>query len=512
MAELTRKSVAAIKKETTIGVPVAPTGATDFIALQDGGFTLEPAFQELENNELKASIGASKNEKGLEEPSASISHYLRHSGVEGQAPNFGELVESAFGAVVVAGTEYDTAASSTAGSAAARAVIKMPTGEGANFQRGQGLLIKDGTNGRSIRAIHSVSTDDLNLLFNLTAAPASGVNLGKAVLYKPADSGHASLSYWLYRANGAATEMVSGGRVTEMSVDIPAGEYINTEYTLQGAAYYFNPIEITATSKYIDFEVDSGVLAAVLTEQIYKDPTALADEIQSKMSALLGVGESVVVKFVSTGSDAGKFTLTFAGTAVAELHWATGANTANSAKTKLGFANTDDTGALTYKSDNVQSYAAPYTPSYDVASPLVAKNNELLIGGFNDFECVCATQATFTISNEVTNVLCACEESGVAEKLITGRTASLEISAILEKHQVDYFSRFRQGLETSAQYVAGVKSGTDWEAGKCALIAMPTCTISSITVDDQDGYAVLNMTLSAYVNDSGEGEVYMNFL
>jgi len=137
---VTRSSVLALKKEVTEGTPVKPTASTDYIAQQDD-FTMEPSFDVLENAELKSSIAKSKSILGAENPSASLSHYLRGSGVAGQKPNYGFLLEACLGAVAAASTEYPTVSSSTV------TTIKVNTGIGANFQRGQALLIKDPVNG-----------------------------------------------------------------------------------------------------------------------------------------------------------------------------------------------------------------------------------------------------------------------------------------------------------------------------------------------------------------------------
>ena len=123
MALQNRKTVMAIVKEVTENTPVQPSSATDdYIALQDG-FSMEPAFTELTNEELTGSIGQAKSILGFEEPSASISHYMKHSGVEGQEPNFGLLIEALLGGVEVEATEYDTVGGSTAGTSTARATI-----------------------------------------------------------------------------------------------------------------------------------------------------------------------------------------------------------------------------------------------------------------------------------------------------------------------------------------------------------------------------------------------------
>ena len=196
MSELQRASLFAIKEETSVGDLIAPTAGSDAIPLREG-FSQSSNNEELTNDELVDDIGASKALIGLESPEGSHPAYLKHSEVEGQAPEVALLFKSAFGAQATASTEYDTIAGSTAGTASARAIAKVGVGEGATFQVGEALLIKDGSNGYSIRNIHSISSDDLSLNFNLDAAPAAGVNLGKAILFHPVATGHPSFSTWL---------------------------------------------------------------------------------------------------------------------------------------------------------------------------------------------------------------------------------------------------------------------------------------------------------------------------
>ena len=72
MAIQTRNSALAVKVETTEGTPVVPAAGSDYVALQDD-FSMSPAFEVLDNAELKASLGKAKSVLGLEQPSASTS-------------------------------------------------------------------------------------------------------------------------------------------------------------------------------------------------------------------------------------------------------------------------------------------------------------------------------------------------------------------------------------------------------------------------------------------------------
>jgi hypothetical protein len=498
-----RKSVMAIVKETTEGVAVKPSAGEDFIALQDG-FDMEPAFNELENAELTGSIGKAKTILGSEEPTASIAHYIRHSGIEGQAPNFGALLEALLGAEVVASVEA-TVVSATQGTDTVPATITVGVGEGALFQRGQALLIKNGVGGFSIRNVLSIAGDVLTLGQNLSSAPSAGVKLGKAVLYKPADENHPTLSAWLYRANGGAIELMGGARVTEGSIEANAGEFVNGSFTLAGISYSFDPIEITASNKYIDFN-DGADKVAVLAEKMYKDPHELADAIKVAMQSQ--TSDVITVKYVDAS---GKFEISSDG-ATLELLWLSGANSANSVGETIGFDTVaDDTGATSYVSDSAIELGAEFTPNFDDANPLVAKDNQVMLGDFKDISCFEASSLTASISGTKSDLPSICARTGKSGSIISEREIEVEISALLNQYDADKFKRFRQGSNIQFTYNFGEKSGGQWVAGKCANIFMPTATISSFKLEDADGLVQLSLTLKAYVVD-GLGEMYLNFI
>jgi len=177
MAIQSRADALAVKKESTEGTPVFPTAGADFIAPQDD-LTMSPEFEVLENAERNNSLGKAKSILGRETPSASTSHYLRHSGVEGTAPGYSEFLEASLGQENTATAERDTTAGSTTSQ------INVGGGEGAEFGLGRPILIKDGTNGYSLRFSDgetAPASDIVLLSFDIGAAPASGVNTGDPV-------------------------------------------------------------------------------------------------------------------------------------------------------------------------------------------------------------------------------------------------------------------------------------------------------------------------------------------
>ena len=494
-----RKSVLALVTEVTEGTPVSPTSASQYTALQEG-FDFNPAFTELESAELQDSIGQTKTILGVEQPTMSFSHYLKHSGVEGQAPDYGILLESLLGEKTVNATQYNTVAASTT------VLVKVDAGEGANFRRGQALLVKDGTNGYSIRNILSIAGDDLTLGHALSVAPAAGVDLGKAVHYEAASEGHPSVSIWGYRANGGAVELISGAKVTEMQIDITSGELINANFSLAGTAYYFNPIEITSSTRYIDFNEGGASLAGVLNTGFYKDPHELADAVAAALNL------TAVAAITCTYSDStGKYTIVSAG-ATFELEWNTGANVANSAAAKLGFsAAADDTGALTYTSDTAVVLSAPQTPSYDQTSPIVAKANEILLGLQSEITCFGARSVGISVSNEQERQPDLCADSGFEGTENTKRTVTFNVVATLAQYEAKKYSQFRNGTTVAFAYNFGDKLGGNWVAGKCVNMFAPYATITSFKLGDANGITTLEMSVRAYVN-SGASEFHVNQL
>lgn len=501
MAITTRSSVLAVKPEVTEGTPVSPTAATDYVALQDD-FAMEPAFESLDNAELKNSIGKSKSITGIEAPTASTSHYLRHSGVEGQAPNYSEFLQALFGNEAVAGTEYDTVAGSAVDA------VNVDTGEGVNFQRGQAVLVKN-PSGYEIRPIHSVAGDVLTPGFDLVNAPASGVNLGKAVLYYPAEADHQTLSLWHYLGNGGAVQLMSGSRVTTATFEFAAGQLISGAYSFEGVEYYFNPIEITATDTYLDFTDDDSTWAVQIAAKFYKDPHQLADALTAAMNAS-GTTETHVVTY---SDDLGKFTISTSTSTLLSLLWSTGANTANTVGDKIGFTvSADDTGATSYAADGAIDYGSPQTATFDTSDPLAAKDHNALIGDAEDNVCFDPSTVSISFTNTRRPIPSVCAQSGVSGSIINGREVEVSITALLDQYDADKWRRFRENAETRFMYAFGSKSGGNWVPGKCGCWYFPTATISSIVINDDDGLASLDLTLTAFVDDDGNGEVYLDFV
>lgn len=494
-----RATVVAIKKETTEGTPVLPAAATDYIPIHDD-FELVPEVVLLENAELKNSLGTAKGIRAGERPTANFSLYLKHSGTSGTAPNYGHLLEAAFGSVDDSGVEHNTVASSTT------SVINVDTGEGATYQKGQILLIQDGTNGYNIRPVYSISSDALTMLFNVGTAPAAGVDLGEAIMYRPATSGHPSLSLWEYMGNGGNVQGMAGARVTEVSLEFSANELITMGIQTEGLKYYYNPIEITSSTKYLDFN-DGSDRAAQVTAQVYQTPHELADALETAMNALSS--DTITVSYSDT---TGKYTIASTG-GTFNLEWNTGTNTANTIGTKLGFlVAADDSGSQTYTSDNAITLTATHTPDFDNADPLVAKANEVLIGDATSTTSIHASSVSVTISTPKADILSVTSTSGLAGSVIASRECEIEVTALLDQYDADKINRLLNNTDTRFMYAFGEKSGGNWVKGKCGALVAPTCTVSSFSRSNQDGLVAVTFGVKPFVNDSGDPEILLGFV
>jgi hypothetical protein len=497
MAGLIRATVFAVKEEATEGVYAPPSAGSDFIPLRPGNtLNFEPEL--LESDELLNDIGASKSSIGKEAVSGSHSAYLKHSGVEGQAPEASIFYESLFGSKVInaAGT------TSTVGST----VSLLEIDDLGTYVQGQAVLVKDASNGYSIRNVSEVTVGgDLVLNFNLPGVPAIGTALGRSVLYSPVAQGHPSFSTSKYLGNGHAIEVAAGNQSSEMSITADANGFGEVEFSYSGTKYYFNPITITSSNKFLDFIDDYGTWNVSIAEKIYKTPIELAEALTSAMNTI----SPNEVHSVSFSSVNGKFTIK--SEIFLTLQWSSGTNYASSIGQTIGFdVATNDTGALTYTSDDAQLLTAAYTPSYDSAENIIIKGAQLFIGGQSDNICICAQSVSITVSKELEDEDCICEESGVSSKIPTSRSVEMSVTATLNKYDASLLDALIQNKSVSAMFNAGPKAGGNFIPGKCFNFYMQTATVSAYTTTG-DSFIQAEFTLKGYVTTSTK-DGYLNFV
>lgn len=493
---LQRASIFALTRETTAGTYVRPTTGAQFVPLRPGNeISYEP--EQLESDEVLNDIGATKSLVGKEQLSGSHSVYLKHSGAEGQEPEVGVLYESLMGSKNIVATERSALASSTT------TVINVTSG--ADFIQGQALLVKKG-NGFKIANVRSISGNALTLAFALDSAPPTGTLLGRAITYTPQSSGHPTFSTTKHLGNGFAIEASAGNTVTEASVTMDANGFAEVEFSFEGTRYLYNPIEILTSDRFLDFTDNTGTYAAAISAGIYKTPVEVADALAAAMNAVSNRGYTVTFS-----SSTGRFTIGAGSATLLTLLFSTGANTANTIGDKIGFSvAANKTGALSYVSDSEQSYVSSITPSYDSADPIVVKGAELFIGNQTDNICFCAQTVSLAVAKSVEDVDCICEESGVLLKVPTSRTATMEVTAVLRKHDVALLDALLKNSGIAAMMNCGPKSGGNWIAGRCFNAYLQNCTVASFTTSG-DSFLQVNISLKGYVTTTGK-DVYLNFV
>lgn len=493
-----RASIMAFKEEVTAGTLVSISAATQFVPLRPG-FGMEYKAEELTNDELQSDIGMSKSAKGKESVEGSHEAFLKHSGTEGVAPALGLLYKSIMGGSSVVTVERST----TVGCTISKLVVGA--GLGVNFYKGQALLIKLGT-GYYIRNVKRIDVDDIHLNFNLPTAPGSGIALGKAVTYLPQSSGHPTFSAWLYQGNGYSVNATAGCTVTELTAEFAVNQFASTSFKYEGIKFYMNPIEITATSKYIDFTDDSGTYAAEVTAKWYRNPAELADALAAAMNVASADDYTVVYNSIT-----GKFTIASATTVVMSLLWNTGVNAVNSIGTKLGFlVATNDVGALTYTSDNALTYGASYTPSYDVTDSIVLKDAEFVIGDSTNLIARSAQKVTMKLSKKTEDADGITEETGTREKVAVSREVMLELEMLLEKHDVSLFDHLLNNDTVSAMLNCGPKSGGNWVAGKCFNLYMPNAVITGFSPSGEN-FILAKVSVRGFI-DNDYKDIFVNFI
>lgn len=510
-AEVTRSTKICFVEETTENTYIAET-AGGFNEMYTG-FSFEPMSETLNSQALSSSIDQSKPLVNKQAGQGSFTRALKHSGVEGTAPEHKVLLESAFGIETVNSTEYDTISGSTAGTSTARGKVVVDSGEGANFAIGQALLIKEGIDSNSknpVRSVYSISSDDLNLNFNTSSAASSGTELGKCVAYSMSVPETSFTAHLFQDDSGSAFhQAISGCRTTGITFDFPATNRATVAFNFEGLKFYHNPLTVGASNNKLNFNDGGPELTATLTNGTYQTPHALAREIQSKMDAL--TSDNITVSY---SDSTGKFTIASDGTL--NLLWKTGTNGSDNTDTHvgtlIGFSDAaDDTGSASYAADNSLSFDPSVTPSYDSSDDVLVRDCELMIGSFADISCIKASNAQITMNLSKNDVLSFCASNGLDSSILTDRNVTFTASVIVSQYESSYFDKHLTNTGVQAQLTVGQKSAGNWTPGTVVSFWMPNILYTATPVAELNGYYVYNISGIAY-EDGDYSPLYHNYL
>lgn len=108
------------------------------------------------------------------------------------------------------------------------------------------------------------------------------------------------------------------------------------------------PVTITASNQYLDFSSDNGSFTAVIPAQTYRDHLELMAAVETAMEAV----DTAVNYAVTLEHDTSKIEIEALNSTVFTLDWSSGANSATSIASSLGFTGSSDgTGQTKYTAD-----------------------------------------------------------------------------------------------------------------------------------------------------------------
>ena len=515
-----RRSTAAAVLKAFEGVLRKPTNGSQFLAIQPD-FSLAPNFTTTENVELKDDIMSGKNIVTGEAPTGTFSHYLTGSGTAGTPPEYGSIVQASFGGFRSLSTEQTLAAGSTT------SVLKFTNAAGAaSFKKGDACLVKDSTNGWSVRPVESVSGTDVTLGFNLTSAPATGTKIGQFVTYFPMSDNIPVFDIWHYIGGGeSGVENIKDCRVTSMSLTANAKDLINCTFSFEGTQYRFNK-DFTQNFRLFAYNnkltvvnTQGGTRTSTeveLTAQSYATGALLATEIQTKVSAITGLNS-----FRATFSN-NRFS--FTSTAAYLFDFQAANSVPEGAQTLadvLGFESTDvsstapstGTKASTKDAAQYRDYGSGLTESYDDTDPVIARGQQIFIGDAADNICIDSSSVSVSVSTPKALITSICEESGNYRSLISGRSATVTVSAHLQDDDQRFFDKFQQGDTTQFALVAGKKTGTgQWKPGETWVVYGSPASITSWSVTSSNDVYMLDLELTCYSPGDGTGSIFLSYV
>ncbi len=515
------KTAAVIEKDTESSL-LKPTKGEEYVALQ-ADFALTPAFETIENLEIKDDIMASKSVIGSETPSGTFSHYLTGSGVEGKIPEYHVFLHSSFGSyrnpILENGTEDETVAGSTT------TVINANNSGVLTFDKGEALLIKDDTNGWSIRPVRSQNVADksYNLAFALEKAPGAGVKLGKAITYIPQSAGQPVFDVWEYFSNNGGNQNIVNCRTVSVAIQADADANINATFGFEGTSYRLNQDFSTSfttgtsmRSVVVQYGSTPTKLLLTLASTLNRATgIAAATELQTKMRALSGPTgwDDMTVTFkddrftFDVSANGSPFYFDFADSAThATMDTFLGFSGQRSATATPTSSLTSDTFA------GDRDYTSGIDPVYDSQDPAIARDQRLFVGDQFDSVCLDATSVSLSVNTPKTIIKSVCAPDGNFATLLTSRDATLSVTALLQEDDQRFFRKFKNGDSVQFAFLGGKKRNQRWVPGNCFSLYGSEASINSFALGEADGVYSLTLDLLCYSPGDGSGSIFLSFL
>lgn len=265
MSDVTKKSQAwAIKKEVTEGTYVAPTASSDFIQVMVDAGELSKSKEVVDRNVYTGTIGKVAPRTSTSSAAGSIGVEAKPHSVQGTAPEFGLLVESALGLKRQGLAELTLLVGSTED--------ECVVADATSINVGDILLIKE-SGKHHVSPVKEVDliTDTITLLIPAATPFTAGTKIAKFTTYTVAESGHPSLSVSRYLENAILQKAV-GCKVTSMALEnFSTGQLASLKFAFEGLNF-----DSTLTAPPVTPGFDSGVPPIILSALVYMDDEMIA--------------------------------------------------------------------------------------------------------------------------------------------------------------------------------------------------------------------------------------------
>lgn len=278
----------AVELEVTEGTYVAPSGAGSFLQTLDSGFEMNPSKELLERNIFTGSIGKVTPRTGTKSVSGAVPVECRAFSVEGSAPEYDKLMQSAFGT-----KRQNTTLVTSKATGNTSSILQIQDADIAKFAIGDIVLVKQAgafhVSPITARSTTATAASITLLVPHPAGAMSASVTLAKFTTYTVAQSGHPSLSITKY-VEDAIRQTAIGCRVNKFSVqNLATGKIPTINFGFDGLDFARTLAAPAFTPSY-----DSAYPPIALDARVYMDGSAITiNELSVEMENSVGFKTSL---------------------------------------------------------------------------------------------------------------------------------------------------------------------------------------------------------------------------
>lgn len=273
-------TIIAVEIEDTEGVYKAPTSGSSYVQTLSDGTELTPAKELLERDIFNGSIGKTTPLTGTKTVSGALPTECRASSVEGSAPEYDALMQSALGR-----RRQGSASVTKVGNTAT--TLEIEDADISKYNVGDSILVKEPG---AFHVSPIVAVDDtlgaarVTLLIPASAPFSDNVEIAAFTTYVTANSGHPSMSVSKY-VEGAVLEQATGCRVTSASLEsFTTGQLASWNFGFEGLSFDRSITPSPFTPQY-----DTSRPPIILNACVYQDATRLqVNELTLSIENTLG--------------------------------------------------------------------------------------------------------------------------------------------------------------------------------------------------------------------------------